>query len=97
MIIYAPHTAFHKRLAILTIREHLCGYYQLYTKCADSLTVVDSDTGHTVCLGCDRITVSSGLRACDMCEREYIDKTKYQTNDYDTYCPECVIKHDLYF
>jgi hypothetical protein len=95
LIIYASDSAFHGRLAIQTVREHLCGFYQQSVTCAESGTELDSDTGHTVCCGCGRITVESGLRRCDICEREYINKDAYQDPNYETDCEECVIKYGL--
>jgi hypothetical protein len=82
-------------LAIMTIREHLCGFYSLETRCVDAGVRVDPSTGHRVCCGCDRITVSSGLRKCDMCNREYINLDKYQDNRYETYDPECIERYGL--
>lgn len=82
-------------LAILTIREQCCGFFEQKTVCVEAGTVLDKTTGHTVCLGCSRITVESGLRTCDICEREYIDSTKFQDNNYETNCPECVKAYDL--
>lgn len=94
--LFYPHSKNVKYgLAILTIREHLCGFYELLTKCVDAGTVVDSETGHTVCLGCSRITLSSGLRDCSICEIQFIDKAKFQDPNYEVYCPECVITYDL--
>ncbi len=94
-VIYASDSAFHGRLAILTVREHLCGFYEERVTCVESGTKLDGDTGHTVCCGCNRITTLSGLRECDICGREYIDKTKFQNPNYETNCPRCVISHDL--
>jgi hypothetical protein len=94
--VFYPHPN-HIRfgLAIMTIREHLCGYYQLWTRCVDADTDVDPDSGHEVCSGCGRVTVTSGLRKCDICDREYIDLTKHQDNAYETNCPACVKEYDL--
>lgn len=94
-VVYARPDAFYGRLAILTVREHLCGYYQDLTSCVAAGDRVDPDTGHTVCCGCDKITVASGLRICDICDKEYIDKSKYQNPIYDTNCPRCVKEYDL--
>lgn len=90
MVVYPHEKNFKGRLAILTIREHLCGYYEQKVECIDSRTVVDASTGHTVCCGCKRITVKSGFRNCDICEREYINKDQYEDPKYETICPECV-------
>lgn len=95
MLIYPSKDAFRGRLAIQTIREHLCGFYELRVTCVDASERVDRETGHTLCLGCDRITVISGLRECDICIKEYIDKTKYQNPSYETNCPDCVVTHGL--
>ena len=95
MVIYPVKSAFRNRLAILTVREHLCGFYQLSVTCVDAGTKVDCDTGHTVCCGCERITVYSGLRECDICGQEYIDKTKFQNPRYETNCPCCVKEYGL--
>lgn len=89
MVIYPVEGAFHKRLDIATIREHLCEFYQLGVNCVDSGTKVDPNTGHTVCLGCNRIKAESGLRVCDICEREYINKSKYENPKSETNCPRC--------
>lgn len=82
-------------LAILTIREHLCGFYETLHKCVEAGTSVDTHTGHTVCLGCSRITYQSGLRKCDTCDIEYINKTQFQDPNYEVNCPECVKEYDL--
>lgn len=95
IIIFASDSAFHGRLAILTIQEHLCGFYQNLVSCVTAGTYVDSDTGHTVCSGCERITVNSGLRQCDICGKEYINKDEFQDPEFETNCIRCVIKYGL--
>jgi hypothetical protein len=78
------------------VREHICGFHELNVTCVDSVSYVDHETGHTVCSGCERITLASGLRVCDICESEYIDKTKYQDpRKADTNCPRCVEEYGL--
>lgn len=94
-VIYAKEGSFHGRLAILTIRAHLCGFYSLGVDCADMGSQIDPQTGHRVCSECQRITVASGLRICDICDKEYIDKSQYQNPRYDTNCPRCVITYGL--
>lgn len=94
-VIYARKESFMGRLAILTCREHLCGYFEERHVCVESGVQVDPQTGHTVCLGCYRITVASGLRECDICCKEYIDKGKYQDPRYETNCPVCVKEFGL--
>lgn len=83
------------KLAILTIREHTCGFFQMRTECVEAQRKVDPDTGHTVCLACERITVDSGLRACDICDSEYINLNIYEDPDYETNCPKCKVIYDL--
>lgn len=56
---------------------------------------VDETTGHVVGYWCGKVTPESGLRVCDTCEREYINKEKYQDPHYETNCPECVKKYGL--
>jgi hypothetical protein len=95
MVIYPPDGSFMGRLAIQTIREHLCGYYEQKVTCTGAQTRLDPQTGHRVCSGCRKILVSSGLRSCDICGRDYIDPTKYQNPRYETNCPCCVVKYGL--
>lgn len=83
------------KLAILTIRDHLCGFFELKTSCVDAGSRVDPVTGHMVCCGCGRITVASGLMQCDICNRDYINKSKRQDKRYETNCPSCIIKFGL--
>jgi hypothetical protein len=90
MVIYGTT---RKKLAILTIREHLCGFFELKSVCVNAGTVVDPQTGHTLCLGCSRITFESGLRECDQCDREYINKEQHQDNNFETICPDCVVRY----
>jgi hypothetical protein len=52
-------------------------------------TEFDSATGHTLGFWCKRPTVDSGLRECDICYRQYINKTKHQNPRYETICPDC--------
>lgn len=78
------------RLAILTIREHLCGFFEQKSDCVDSGSRVDPESGHMVCCGCNRITVASGLMRCDICDKEYINKEKRQDKQYETICPACI-------
>jgi hypothetical protein len=68
--------------------EHLC-----FHGCR--LAPIDPDTGHVVGFWCKKLTIDSGLRICDICDREYIDKTKNQNPDYETNCPECVKRYGL--
>lgn len=95
MVIYASDTAFNGGLAILTIREHICGFFEQKVVCVDTGWRVDPDTGHRVCSGCSRITLYSGLRRCDICDKEYIDKTKYQDPVFETNCPRCVERYGI--
>jgi len=94
-IIYASDSAFAGRLAIQTVREHLCGFYSQSVDCVEAGTKVDHESGHRVCCGCNRPTAESALRQCDICGKEYIDKTKYQDPNYETDCPRCVVEYDL--
>lgn len=94
-VIYPHPKNFMGRLAIQTCRDHLCSYYESLTRCVYTGIRVDPVSGHDVCCGCGKITARSGLRTCDTCEREYIDKTKYQDDSYETYCPECVKEFGL--
>lgn len=89
-VIYPTPGAFMRRLSIMTVREHLCGFRELQVRCAESGTYVDPDSDHVVCSGCERITVSSGLRICDICDSEYIDKTRVHSPNQDTNCPKCI-------
>lgn len=84
-----------RRLAILTLREHLCGFFEDKVDCLEAGIRVDPDTGHHVCLSCDRVTFKSGLRECDICEREYINLNKYENPRYDTNCPDCVVNYGV--
>jgi len=77
------------RLAILTIKEQLCGFFEQKFTCVDVGSRVDPESGHMVCCGCNRITVASGLMECDICSREYINKAKSQDKRYETNCPDC--------
>lgn len=56
---------------------------------------VDPETGHTIGWWCQRPTPESGLRKCDICERDYIDPNKHQDSKYETNCPSCVVRYDL--
>lgn len=94
-VVYPSKDAFKGRLAILTIREHLCGFYEISTRCADSEDRLDPATGHRVCLGCGKVTSKSGLRNCDICERDYINLDKHQDPNYETNCPECIERFGL--
>jgi hypothetical protein len=88
--------AINIRFATLTITEHLCDdVYNVKTSCLKAGKVVDHGTGHHVCCECSKVTRSSGLRECDTCDREYIDKTKFQDDKYETNCPECVNTYEL--
>jgi len=72
------------------------GYEVLDVTCAHRcFRALDVSSGHTVGRWCKLPTRESAIRQCDICEREYIDITKYQDPRYETICPECVIKHDL--
>lgn len=95
MVIYPIENAFMGRLSIMTVREHLCGFNELKTTCADASNRVDPETGHVVCSGCERITVASGLRVCDICDNEYIDKTKVHSTKQDTNCPRCIVLYGI--
>lgn len=95
LVIYAQPGSFHNRLPILTLREHLCGFFENKTYCIEEGTAVDTSTGHTLCCGCDRLTAESGLRKCDNCSIEYINKDVYQNPRYETYCPRCVVEYEL--
>lgn len=94
-VIYPHEKNFQGRLAILTIREHLCGFYESLTRCREAGVEVDTRTGHHVCLGCERITVDSGLRVCDICGKQYINKAEYQNPRYETNCPNCIKEYGL--
>jgi hypothetical protein len=94
-VIYPTPGAFNQRLAIMTCREHLCGFHEVLVTCKDSETYEDPETGHVVCSGCERITVASGLRNCDICGTEYIDKTRVHSLDQDTNCPRCIIQFGI--
>lgn len=94
-VIYPHKDNFNGKFAINTIRAHLCGFYEELTKCLDSGAHTDPQTGHRVCSGCDRITVDSGLRTCDICYVEYIDKIKLHSLDSDTNCPRCIEKYGI--
>jgi hypothetical protein len=83
------------RLAILTIRAHLCGFFEQKSECVNAGNRVDPDSGHLLCCGCSRITVSSGLMVCDICDIEYINKAKRQDKHYETNCPKCVEEYGL--
>lgn len=95
MVIYPSKEAFNAKLAIMTVREHLCGYFEMKTDCVHASREVDSTTGHTVCLGCNRITVDSGLRVCEACETEYINLNKFQDSGFETYCEKCEVTYGL--
>ncbi len=84
-----------KKLAILTLREHLCGFFESSYKCGMSGNRLDTATGHQVCFGCERILIDSGLRICDICDTEYINKLRHQDADYETNCPRCVEAYEL--
>lgn len=94
-VIYASDSSFNGGLAIMTIREHLCGFYETKVECVDAYDRVDSPSGHMVCSGCQRITVASGLRRCDTCDKEFINKSKFQDNNYETNCPRCIVEYGL--
>lgn len=95
MVVYASENAFLGRLAIMTIREHICGYFEQKVVCVDADLTLDRESGHRVCSGCSRITLHSGLRVCDICEKEYIDPNKYQDPDFETNCPRCVERYGI--
>lgn len=94
-IVYASDRNFNGRLPIMTVREHLCGFYEALDICRNAVERVDSRTGHTVCSGCSKIRTASGLRQCDICDKEYIDKNKFQDPHYETNCPRCVIEYGI--
>lgn len=94
-VVYPIKGAFKGRLAVLTIREHLCGFYEIPTRCSDAGEVLDSTTGHKVCLGCGKVTSKSGLRVCDTCDKEFINLSKYLDPEYETNCPECIERYGL--
>ncbi len=75
-------------LDLSTRIEHLCHHGCRHAP-------VDPDTGHVIGFWCGKVTIESGLRSCDICERQYINKTQYEDPHYETYCPECVINYDL--
>lgn len=88
--------AVNKRFATQTIDGHLCDdVYNQKTRCMEAGTVVDTATGHHVCSGCSRITRSSGLRECDICYKEYIDKNSYQNPEFETVDPRCKELYDV--
>jgi len=93
--IYAQPGAFMGRLAIMTCREHLCGYYEMFVDCKAADTRLDPVTGHRVCCSCGKPTADSGLRVCDTCDKEYINLDKYQDPRYETNCNKCIEKYGL--
>lgn len=76
------------KLELKTKIEHLCHH-----GCRE--TPVDPDTGHVLGFWCKKLTINSGLRQCDICDRQYIDPVKYQDPYYETNCPECVKRYGL--
>jgi hypothetical protein len=94
-VIYPHKNAFKGRLAILTCQAHLCDYYQVKTSCVESGVRVDLRSGHTVCSGCGKLKWASGLRECSICDREYINKSKFEdTSNYqEAICPDCRLRH----
>lgn len=95
MVVYATDNAFNGGLAIQTIRDICCGFFELKTVCKEAGWTLDSRTGHRVCSGCSRITVESGLRRCDICEKEFIDPSQYHDVNYEVNCPRCVEEYGL--
>lgn len=94
-VIYARKDSFRGKLAILTIREHLCGFYEKSVTCADAGVQVDTTTDHRVCSGCRKVTAESGLRSCDICELEFINLLRYYNSRYEVVCPSCVKEYGL--
>jgi hypothetical protein len=82
-------------LPINDAREHLCGYYNQRRECINAPTKVDERTGHTVCSECRRVTTRSGLRLCDLCDKQFIDLDKFIDPKYDVNCPKCVREYGL--
>jgi hypothetical protein len=82
-------------LPINVAREQLCGYYNLSRSCINAPTRVDQGTGHTVCSHCNRVTARSGIRLCDLCDKQFFDPQKYIDPRYDVNCPRCVIEYGL--
>lgn len=96
MVVYPIPGAFRQRLAIMTVREHICGFHELQGPCIDAAWRVDPDTGHRLCSGCGRITLASGgLSNCDICYTEFIDKTKLRNPAYEVNCPRCIEKYGI--
>jgi hypothetical protein len=94
-VVYPTKDAFKRRLAVMTIREHLCGFYEISTRCAEAGDRLDPDTGHRVCCSCGKVTSKSGLRICDTCDREFINLDKFLNPEYETNCPECIERYGL--
>lgn len=72
------------------------GFEVLDHVCAHTCpTEPDVSSGHTIGHWCRLPTRESAIRQCDICDREYINKKKYQDPKYETICPECVIRNGL--
>jgi hypothetical protein len=94
-VIYPHESSFYGKLAILTIREHLCGYYQELVICVDAGTYVDTDTGHRVCSGCGKVPVAEGLSYCDIGAHEFINLNRVYNNADEIVCPKHIKEYGL--
>lgn len=87
MVIYGTSQHYPGVFSLEVLRKHTC--QKALTACVRAGTMVHSTSGHTICRDCNLITISSGLRKCEGCNREYINTEQHEPTFYEPNCPDC--------